>query len=63
MTMSPLSTTVRPEARELLADAGNAKRRRPHVGAAPVAAEIERHADDVDGFHAVAAQFVTEQLR
>ena len=38
---------------ELLAEAGDAKRRRPHVGAAPVAAEIERHADDVDGSHAV----------
>ena len=44
--MSPLSTTVQAERGQLLAEAGDAKRRRPHVGAAAVAAEIERHADD-----------------
>ena len=37
-----------PEAGEMLADAGDAKRRRPHVGAATIAAEVERNADDVD---------------
>jgi hypothetical protein len=41
---------VQSELRELLGEARDAKRRRPHVGAAPVAAEIERHADDVDSF-------------
>ena len=35
----------------LLAEAGDAERRRPHVDAAAAAAEVERHADDVDGFH------------
>ena len=35
--------------REPLAEAGDAERRRPHVDAAAVAAEIERHADDVNG--------------
>ena len=39
------------ETRELLADAGDAERRRPHVGAAAIAAEVERYADDVDGLH------------
>ena len=47
--MSPLSTTVQSERRELLAEAGDAERRRSHVGAAAIAAEIERHADDVNG--------------
>ena len=51
--MSPLSTTRTPSAVELLAEAGNAKRRRPHVGAAAVAAEIERNADDVNGPHRI----------
>ena len=32
-----------------LAEPGDAERGRPHVDAAAVAAEIERHADDVDG--------------
>ena len=45
---SPLSTTCVPSARDALAEAGDAKRRRPHVDAAAAAAEIERHADDVD---------------
>ena len=36
---------------EVLAEAGDAKRRRPHVHAAAVAAEIERHADHMDGDH------------
>ena len=35
----------------LLAEAGDAERRRPHVDAAPAAAEVEGNADDVDGFH------------
>ena len=35
---------------DLLAEAGDAERRRPHVDAAPAAAEVERHADDVDRF-------------
>ena len=39
------------EGGEPLAEAGDAKRRRPHVHAAPAAAEIERHADHVDGDH------------
>ena len=47
-TRSPSSTTVTPSAVEPLAEAGDPKRRRPHVDAAAVAAEIERHADDVD---------------
>ncbi len=34
---------------DALAEAGDAKRRRPHVDAAPAAAEVERHADDVNG--------------
>ena len=33
---------------DALAEAGDAKRRRAHVDAAPAAAEIERHADDVN---------------
>ena len=36
---------------EPLAEAGDAERGRPHVDAAPAAAEVERHADDVDGLH------------
>jgi hypothetical protein len=39
--------------RDLLAKPRDAERRRPHVGAATVAAEVERDADDVDGFHLV----------
>ena len=39
------------EAGEAIAEAGDAKRRRPHVHAAAVAAEVEGHADDVDRFH------------
>ena len=35
----------------LFAETGNAERRRSHVDAAPPAAEIERHADDVDSLH------------
>jgi hypothetical protein len=38
---------------ELLGEPRDAEGRWPHVGAAPVAAEIERHADDVNGFHLV----------
>ena len=37
-----------PERGQPLAEAGDAKRRRPHVDAAAVAAEVERDADDVD---------------
>ena len=33
----------------MLGHAGDAERRRPHVGAAAVAAEVEGHADDVNG--------------
>ena len=41
---------VRPSAGDLIAESGDAERRRPHVDAAPAAAEVEGHADDVDGF-------------
>src|SRR5262249_15861325 len=41
------------ERADALSDARNAERRRPHVDAAPSAAEIERHADDVDGLHLI----------
>ena len=41
------------ERRDLLAEAGDAQRRRPHVDAAAAAAEVERDADDVDSFHQV----------
>ena len=41
------------ECGELLAKPGDAERGRPHVDAAPAAAEVERDADDVDGFHKV----------
>ena len=34
-----------------LAEAGDPECRRPHVDAAPVAAEVERHADEVNGLH------------
>ena len=39
------------ERREALAEPGDPERGRPHVDAAAVAAEIERHADDVNGTH------------
>ena len=45
----PCRRPCRPSCGELIAESGNAKRRRPHVGAAPVAAEVQRHADDVNG--------------
>ena len=41
------------EARDLLAEPGDPKRRGSHVHAAAVAAEIQRDADDVDGLHKV----------
>jgi hypothetical protein len=41
------------EATEALAETGDAERGRPHVDAAAVAAEIERHADDVDLTHEI----------
>ena len=34
-----------------LAETGNAERGRPHVDAAPAAAEVERHADHMNRFH------------
>ena len=37
--------------RQPFAEPGDAKRRGPHVDAAAVAAEVERHADDVHGTH------------
>ncbi len=39
------------ERRQALAEPGNAEGGRPHVDAAAVAAEVERHADDVNGTH------------
>ena len=48
--MSPLSTTWQAERGELLAEAGDAERRRPHVDAAAAGAEIQRHADEVNRF-------------
>jgi hypothetical protein len=39
------------EARDLLVDARDAKRGRPHVDAAPPGAEVERNAKDVHGRH------------
>src|SRR5919202_1695947 len=39
------------ERRDALAQAGDAKRRRSHVDAAPAAAKVERHTDDVNRFH------------
>ena len=39
------------ERRKTFAEAGDAKRRGSHVDAAPIAAEIERDADDVHGAH------------
>ena len=53
-TRSPSSTTGMPSAGQPLAEAGDPKRRRPHVDAAAVAAEIERHADDVNRARACA---------
>src|SRR5213594_3668473 len=41
------------ERRELIAEAGNTEGRRPHVHTAASAAEVERNADDMDGFHRV----------
>ena len=41
--------------REALAEAGDTKRRRPHVHAPSSAAEIERHANDVNGLHELTA--------
>ena len=46
---SPLSTTRAAERRDAVAEAGDPERRRSHVDAAAAAAEIERHADDVNG--------------
>ena len=43
------------ERREPLANAGDADRRGAHVHAAPSAAQIERHADDVDVAHEAGA--------
>ena len=48
VSTSPWSTHAMAERREALADARDADRRRPHVDAAPAAAEVERHADQVD---------------
>ena len=36
---------------DLLAEPGDAERGRPHVDAAPAAAKVERHADDVHRTH------------
>ncbi len=41
---------VEAERGDALAEAGDAEGRRPHVHAAPAAAEVQRHADDVNGF-------------
>ena len=38
---------------KLLAKPGDAEGGRSHVDAAPAAAEVEGHTDDVDGFHKV----------
>ena len=46
---SPLSLTVLPIAEQALAEAGDADRRRTHVDAPAVAAEVERDAMNVDG--------------
>ena len=40
------------ECGEPFSEPGYAERRRSHVDTAPAAAKVERHADDVDGFHA-----------
>ena len=39
------------ERRDPFAEPGDAKRRRPHVDTSPAAAEIERNADEMDGYH------------
>jgi hypothetical protein len=55
---------VRPSAVELFGDPGDAQRRRPHVDATPVPAEVEGHADEVDGPHgATLAHAVCERAR
>jgi hypothetical protein len=45
--------------RNLAIESGNAERGRSHVDAVPSRAEVERHADDVDGAHDVISSCTT----
>ena len=40
-----------PERGNLIAQTGDPECRRPHVHTTPIAAQVEWHADDVNGFH------------